>query len=541
MTEAELLALIAQDEGQHIEFKQENEKPSELAEVLQGFAHAEGGHLLVGVTDDGTIVGVNRPKIIVDRIRQAAAMLTPSLTSQVSLQVVPVSNSASADNSNQNHNLSVVVAYVPQVPDQLFMLAGGYHIRDGSRTVDMTPEELKRRMARSGQIMFENSTLPTATINDIDSVRFYRYMRKRTANPEGPGQLTDLLRRAELLTQDGTVQRPTIAALLLFGKNPQEFGSLFNARLKAARFAGNVPVHFLDEADFTGPIPVLLEEGLRFFRRNIRHPLIIDAARTGTPTSVPISEYPEDAMREVLVNALCHCDYYLNRPVFLKIFDDRIEVDNPGGLYQRRNLNELRGVHLPRNPKIANALHILGWVEQFGTGIYRIERNMVEAGLPAPVFEYDTNTFRVTLVGPGPNEAPNVTEATRRQSFMTTTANNDTGEKSDWVAEDKNASQIQLDITNLAPSGTAEERELHWLLERVGGEKKPATRRRQARATLYARNNGTINRTQYAQMNKISGYTATEELRELVDLGVFELIGSSRASAYRLTDYKPRD
>ncbi len=498
MTDQELETIIAGDEGEQTEFKIESEKPSDLAEVLQGFAHAQGGRLLVGVSDDGQVVGVTRLKYVIDRLRQAAAQVSPSLEPFLSIETVNIQGQ------------QVVVAQIPQV-DGIFAVSGGYRIRKGSRTVAMTLEELRSRMAHFGQIVTENLPVPTASLDDIDQEAFRAYLQQRSTRPEGPDDLTNLLRRESFLTLDGPTERPTYAAMLLFGKAPQDFGPLFNARLKAARFAGTEPVYFLDEANFTGTIPAIIKEAIAFVGRNIHHPLLVDPAITGTYTSVKTSEYPEAAFREALTNALCHRDYYLSRPSYLKIFDDRIEIESPGGLYGATGIEEIKGRHLTRNATIARTLHVLGLIEQFGTGLYRMERTMREAGLPPPLFQYSEQHFLVTLRGPS-----SLTDARSRPP-------------TDAPAE------------RAGPGETAEEKELTWLLERIGGNERLQPRRvRQARGTLYARNRGSISRSQYVELNDLSEDTAKIDLRELVQEGVLELSGAARASVYRLMDYKPR-
>jgi ATP-dependent DNA helicase RecG len=437
---------------------------------------------------------------VLDRLRQAATMLTPSLLPYLQFQVVSL-----AQDGKQ-----VVVASIPALPHQLFMLSGGYHLRQGSYTVAMNAQDLRQRMALTGQISTEDLAVPFATLDDIDEGRFNEYLRRRNPNPEGPPDLYHLLRRSGFLASDmpgspEAVERPTVAGLLLFGKKPQEFNPLFQARLKAARFAGNEPVNFLDQTEFTGPIPILIEEGLRFARRNTRHPLVIDPARTGSARAEQLDEYPEVALREVLTNALCHRDYFIKRPVYLKIFDNRVEVENPGGLYQRSRIEEVRGYHITRNPTLSDALHVLGFVEQFGTGLYRIERTMSEVGLPVPQYNYRIDSFQITLFGPGSVEQ---------------------------LAEVVSPTELRGE--------TAEEQELRWLVNQVGGEHKPTTRRRQARATLYIRQYGAVSRGQYAELNEVSTSTARDELRELVALGILEQVGTFRTSVYRLTDYKPR-
>jgi predicted HTH transcriptional regulator len=400
----------------------------------------------------------------------------------------------------------------------------------------LTTEEAKSLVS---EITFEDLILPAATLSDLDTVTIYQYLRRRNQSSE---RLEELLHRLDFLVDDRGEYRPTVAALLLFGKKPQDFGELFNARLRIARFAGTLPDKFLDIAELSGSIPRMLEDGLRFFHRNTRHPLIIDPVLTGTYKSVTVSEYPEATIREGLVNALSHCDYSQKRPVYMKIFDDRIEVENPGGIYLHRKLDEVRGHHIPRNRRIADVLHTLGWSERFGTGLIRMERLMLEADLPAPKFYYNDNTFSITLNGPGPNNNPRVTDATRHMDYFQSQENSRRTtenwiEREEEEANTKSGERAEEPSHLKSPVTTSEnleEFELQHLLERLDETKRRARRIRQARALAYIRANGQINRTNYVEINEVQPITASEELLELEKYGFVQKFGSARATAYRL-------
>jgi predicted HTH transcriptional regulator len=400
----------------------------------------------------------------------------------------------------------------------------------------LTTEEAKSQFT---EIAFEDLTLPAATLSDLDTVTIYQYLRRRNQSSE---RLEELLHRLDFLADDRGEYRPTVAALLLFGKKPQDFGELFNARLRIARFAGTLPDKFLDIAELSGSIPRMLEDGLRFFHRNTRHPLIIDPVLTGTYKSVTVSEYPEATIREGLVNALSHCDYSQKRPVYMKIFDDRIEVENPGGIYLHRKLDEVRGHHIPRNRRIADVLHTLGWSERFGTGLIRMERLMLEAGLVAPVFDYNDNTFSITLNGPGPNNNPRVTDATRHMDYFQNQDNSrraaenwlEREEQENIAKAEEKAAEASLANPPLVEGQNIEEFELQRLLEHLNETKRRARRIRQARALAYIRTNGQISRSIYVEINEVQPITASEELLELEKYALVQKFGSARATAYRL-------
>ncbi len=158
------------------------------------------------------------------------------------------------------------------------------------------------------------------------------------------------------------------AAVLLFGKRPQSH--LIETEVKCGRFEGSDPVNFLDERTLEGNILSQFEESLSFVRRNTRQAIRI----TGKPEREIVPEYPDDAVREAITNALCHRDYASVGTVQVRIFGDRLEVWNPGVLPPDLSIEDLYCQHAsyPRNPRLAHALYRARLIEHWGTGTLRI-------------------------------------------------------------------------------------------------------------------------------------------------------------------------
>lgn len=142
----------------------------------------------------------------------------------------------------------------------------------------------------------------------------------------------------------------------------------------------------------------MLDETLRFIKRNMKVRTIIDET-TGQRTDV--TEYPVMAIREIVLNALIHRDYSIHTdsaPITVKMFKNRIEIENPGGLYGRLTLDDLGKVSADtRNPFIAKSMEVLGETKNRFSGIPIIKKSMQTAHLPAPKFENEKGIFRVTL------------------------------------------------------------------------------------------------------------------------------------------------
>lgn len=156
----------------------------------------------------------------------------------------------------------------------------------------------------------------------------------------------------------------------------------------------------IDKATLNGSLLKMLNEIESFFKRNTRYATkIIGFERYDIP------EYPYDAVREAIINAIAHRDYEIKgTDVTFFIYDDRIEIISPGNLKFPLTLNNLEdGNSVRRNEIICNLFHHTKYMEQYGTGIERIKTKMIEHGLPAPKFELNGNFFKVILYGSGEN------------------------------------------------------------------------------------------------------------------------------------------
>jgi ATP-dependent DNA helicase RecG len=199
----------------------------------------------------------------------------------------------------------------------------------------------------------------------------------------------------KVVKKEGDIFRPTNAAILFFGKTPSEI--ITHHEIRIARFRGTTRSEFIDSQEIKGPVYKMLNAVESFFLRNTRLAnKIVEFKR------VDIPEYPFGAIREAVINAIAHRDY--NRrgaPIMVAIFDDRVEVRNPGGLLPGLNIKKLEGAHATRNQTICNIFHETMDMERFGTGIGKMNKLMKEHGLSAPEFSEEGDFFVVKFYGPG--------------------------------------------------------------------------------------------------------------------------------------------
>lgn len=204
-----------------------------------------------------------------------------------------------------------------------------------------------------------------------------------------------LVNALKAVKKENGVFRPTNAGLLFFGKDPSD--TITHHEIRIARFKGTTRSEFIDSQEIKGSIYKMLEQVEAFFLRNTRLAnKIVEFKR------IDIPEYPVEAIREAVINAIAHRDY--NRrgaPIMVAIFDDRVEVRNPGGLLPGLNINKLEGTHATRNQAICNIFHETMDMERFGTGIGKMKKLMKEHGLHAPEFSEEGDFFVVKFYGPG--------------------------------------------------------------------------------------------------------------------------------------------
>lgn len=184
-------------------------------------------------------------------------------------------------------------------------------------------------------------------------------------------------------------------------------------KVKALRFKGTDRVNILDRKDFAGGVVNDIEESLRFVARNTRTAYRIERLqREETP------EYPMRALREAITNAVMHRDYFeMGANVFVEIYDDRIEIVNPGGLPKGLNPEELGSRRVRRNQLIADLLQRIGYIEKAGTGIRRMQDEAREHQCPTPRFT--ANGFFTAVFRPTRAAIHKETESGRRRKQVT--------------------------------------------------------------------------------------------------------------------------
>ena len=344
MQPEELQQRIANWENLHTEFKQWPVQPDDLAAALVAFANTDGGQLVLGVNEGRSIQGV------ADRDRAMQF-----------IDNVAVNNCEPPVTVIQESVLSTVVVNVPKGDERPYRTNRGvYYVRTTSGRRQASRQELLRLFQAVESLYYDETPMVRLTQSDLDMFAFEKHLETAGVDPVMDRQR--LLRNWGLMAGDA----PTIAGILLFGRDPQRH--LPFAQINAARFRSDIAEDPSDRKDLKGQLLDVIDQAERFLYLHLGLPhKIVDFEPEPRP------ELPAAALREAIVNAVAHRDYTVHGPTRLFVFDDRIEIHTPGKPPNSVDEESMRaGVHVVRNPRVYARLSDAGLVTRAGSGVRRM-------------------------------------------------------------------------------------------------------------------------------------------------------------------------
>ncbi len=402
MLEEELVQLVKRItsekcEKQHIEIKKaEGGTPLKLYDTLSSFSNQIGGGIIIfGIDEDSgyKVTGVydanDLQKKVMEQSLQMETAVRPLFTvARIENKMIVSAEISECDIYNK-----------PCFYKGAGRLRGSY-IRVGDSDQHMTEYEIYSYEAFKRRIHDELRTVDRAKIENLSKDNVTEYLIKLRRQKQNLVNLDD----GRLLETQGICQEglPTLAGLMLFGEYPQEFFPQLSVTAMVVQGKdigelGNEGERFVDNKRIEGTIPQMLDGTLAFVRRNMKMKTIIteDGVRADKP------EYPVKAVREIILNSLIHRDYSMHTdrsPIRLVMYEDRLELENPGGLYGRITIDDLGKVSADtRNPYTAGALEIMIDTENRFSGIPTVRAELKKAGMPDPVFIDRRGIFKVIL------------------------------------------------------------------------------------------------------------------------------------------------
>jgi len=400
--------------------------------------------IFIGVSDKNNIRGI---KIGKETLNQ----WTNQISQSTDPRIIPELEEIKVDGK------TVIAVKIKENPIKPISTKGKCLKRVDSSNRAMSAQEVAQMHLHSTGMSWDKYPAKDAKLSDIDIEKVKRYIKK--AKETGRKKIGDdeepmpVLEKMKLITQG----QPTWAAILLFSKETNKFIS--QAAIHCGRFKkGNIVI---DDRMIVGTIFEQIDEAMDFIRKNIN----VEFVMTGKPQRDQIWDYPLEALREALINAVCHRDYTIFSNIEVRIYDDKLIIRSPGFLPYGITLEELYKPHSStlRNKGLAEVLYDTELIERWGSGIEKIQQHCHDANLPKPIFE-EYQGFQVVF---------------RKD-----------------VYDEEYLRSLNLN-------------------------------ERQIKAVMYVKEKGQITNKEYQEVCAISKRTASRDLLDLVSSGFFEQIGTT--------------
>ena len=435
-------------ESQNIEYK--STWRDEYLKWICGFANANGGTIFIGKDDNGKTIGVADAKKLLEEI--------PNKVRDVLGILVDVN----LHTENKKQFIEIITEPYPNG----ISYKGQYHYRSGSTKQELKGMALDKFLLQKKGKRWDGVPVPNVSVTDLKKETFdffkKRGIRSKRLDEESVNDTNEQLLENLELTEGKYLKR---AALLLFHPKPEKF--VTGAYIKIGYFENEADLIFQDEIH--GNLFEQIEKTLDIlFTKYIK---AIISYENGI-NRIETYEYPKEAVREALLNAIAHKDYSGLTPIQIRVYKDKIMIWNEGTLPENWTVSNLLKSHSSRpfNPDIANTFFRSGYVESWGRGISKMNELCVAEGLPKPTYIAESSDF--------------------------------------WV-------EFRKDIYHTE------------YLQSIG------LNDRQVKAVLYAKDKGKITNSDYQTLNDISKRTATTELTELADkFKVLTKTGTSGAGIY---------
>ena len=351
-------------ENQHIEYKEIWK--DEYLKWICGFANANGGKIYIGKDDNGKVVGVTNAQKLLEDI--------PNKVQSTMGIVVDV-------NLKKNNKLEFIEILVPSYPYIGITYKGVYYYRSGATLQVLSSNALESFLLNKRGVTWDRQPLPLFTANDVDdNVIEYFKIKSKENNRISEKLLNEtkeiLLDKLHLTSSDYL----TNAASLLFGKDPEKYH--LGAYIKIGYFETDSELKYQDEIH--GPILEQVDKtiDLVYFKYM--------KAKISYEGIQRVEKYfvPREALREALLNAVCHKQYQSGIPIQVSVYSDKLYIANMGQLPASWTFDNLMDKHpsKPYNPLIAQVFYLVGFIESWGRGIEKIYEALEKENLPKPKY-----------------------------------------------------------------------------------------------------------------------------------------------------------
>ncbi|MCZ2202176.1 RNA-binding domain-containing protein [Cylindrospermopsis raciborskii] len=375
-----IIELINQGENSSVEFKRSDVKLDSLCKEIIAFSNSSGGVVLIGVDDDGTILGVESDRNYEEWVVNIARN-----------NIIPPVNIQSREVVWDGKK--IVVVEVPKGKDRPYQdNSGRFYIRIGSTNRIASLNELMRLFQQSGLYHFDVTAVDNTSPSYLNHNAIDRYFHSYDVHymeMEQEEKIT-LLKNTDIIAENEQV---TVGGLLVFGINPQRI--FHNASISFAHFLGDtISEELIDKKNIEGSLPDQVQAALQIIKNNILTPSSILETRRDERI-----KYPDKVFRELIVNACVHRNYSITGSrIRIFMFHNRIEFMSPGKLPNTVTIDKLRfGVSYSINPVIVKFMENLRYIDKLGRGLPMVYQEAKKIGKDV-LFEEIGEEFKVTLL-----------------------------------------------------------------------------------------------------------------------------------------------
>ena len=380
MNAIELQSIISSGEGYNAEFKVSfPSKIKEVTEEICAFANVAGGTLLIGVDDKNKVQGVSFDNAKRSALQNSIGEISPPLNCEFY--------------TSEIEGKQIVVIEIPSGDSKPYVFSGAIYVRQGSNSQKLTTvEEMRDFFQQADRIYFDEAPCKSIDIEeDIpkENIRQFRELAGFNSTIDNEQIFNNL----KLYTKDSFLKN---GAVLFFAQNPEHFFE--KAVVRCVAFEGIDKRFIIDDKIMSGTLYQQFLQAMEWLKGKLDVRYDIEGA--GSQPRKELWEIPETVFKEAIINALAHRDYYeKGARITIELFEDRVEISNPGGLVSGIPRNEFGKRSLSRNPLIFGLFERIRMVEQIGSGVIRMRDLMTEAGLTPPEFTVD-GLFTVVLRRP---------------------------------------------------------------------------------------------------------------------------------------------
>ena len=363
-------AILAGGEGYAVEFKKSVDKslPSEIC----AFANASGGRIFIGISDSGKVVGTDTSNSARSRVQNTINQIEPRLAADIAV-----------------YN-KIIVINVPEGKNKPYACAKGFYLRSGPDSQKLERDSILEFFKDEGHIRYDEIVREDLPLSENFNEKAYKgYLR--AANISEVLEKERILLNLKCAAYIGGKYCFTNAGALFFRINDEDM-EFRHAGIVCALYKGADKAYVIDAKEFNDDIVSNINDAIAFLKRHLNISFKIEGLRRKN-----ILELPEDALREAVVNAACHRDYFeKGARVMVEIFDDRVDISNPGGVCKGITAENFGKLSMTRNSLLAGMFYRIDFIEQMGTGIAKMRNAAKEANMAEPAFNLH-DFFKVTF------------------------------------------------------------------------------------------------------------------------------------------------